>query len=64
MMYNDILDSHQFHNSEIIEGAVVFPGAKSPHYVTVNYEAAGQRNLEYIRENIRQSRKREAKNEM
>lgn len=51
-MYNDILDSDQFHNSEVHEGDLVFPGTNSPHYVTVDREAAAARNIGYIRDNI------------
>jgi len=62
-LYNDLLDSDQFHNDEVHQGALVFPGTLSPHYVTVDTEAAAQRNIGYIQENIereRQYQKRKA----
>ena len=37
-LYNDLLDSDQFHNDEVHQGALVFPGTLSPHYVTVDTE--------------------------
>ena len=52
MLYNDILDSDQFHNDEVHQGDLVFPSTNSPHYVTVDREAAAARNIGYIQENI------------
>lgn len=53
-MYNDIIDSDQFHNDEVHEGDLVFPGSSnSPHYVTVDREATAARNIGYIQENIK-----------
>lgn len=52
MLYNDIIDGDQFHNDDVHQGDPVFPGTHSPHYVTVDYEAAAARNIGYIQENI------------
>lgn len=61
ILYNDILDGDQFHNDEVHQGDLVFPGINSPHYVTIDTEAAARRNLGYIQENIARRIQREKK---
>ena len=56
MLYNDLLDSDQFHNDDVHEGEPVFTTTKSPHYVYVDTEAAAARNIGYIQENIARER--------
>lgn len=51
-MYNDMIDGDQFHSDDVHEGELVFKTTNSPHYVSIDYEAAAERNLGYLRERI------------
>ena len=48
-MYNDLLDSDQFHCDDLIDDG---PALEAVRFVTVDREAAASRNITYIRENI------------
>jgi hypothetical protein len=51
-MYNDMIDGDQFHNDDVHEGKPVFTTTFSPHYVSIDYESAAARNIQYLRERI------------
>jgi hypothetical protein len=49
MPFNDLLDNDQFHNSEVTD---LGPALNAVRFISIDREAAAQRNLGYIRSNI------------
>jgi len=47
--YNPILDSDQYHVDEILDGG---PALEAVRFIYIDREAAANRNLRYIRENV------------